>query len=239
MTMTTKVVTTFNNRLYKDYAHRFWDTFPHSELDLTVYSEEHLEIPHKHLYYQDEFVARNGHKITRDYKHDAVRFCYKPYAIAQCLEHECTHNNTAYDRILWIDADTVFLRGLTEKWIDYHLDKIDSIMTYMGRYNYYSETGLLLFNLRHAQTRRFIHTVREYYDSNTVYLLEQQHDSYVWDYVRTQFEAQGYKFNNIGVADRKVPGGHIAVHLFGDVMDHCKGKRKVKGYSSENRYRRI
>ena len=235
--MTTKVVTTFNNRLYKEYAHRFWDTFPHDKLDLTVYSEEPLEIPHKHLYYQDEFVARNGHKRTRDYKHDAVRFCYKPYAIAQCLEHECRDDR--YDRILWIDADTVFFRGLSESWIDENLYNSHTVMTYMGRHNYYSETGLLLFNLTHKETRRYIHTVREYYDSNTVYLLEEQHDSYIWDYVRTQFESQGYKFNDVGITTHKVPGGHIQAQQFGSVMDHTKGKRKVKGYSSENRYRRI
>ena len=230
--MTTKVITTFNQQLYNDYAHKFWNTFPHGELDLSIYSEDALPIPHKTLTYHKAFVERNAHKKTTNFKLDAVRFCYKPYAIAQCLEEECGSGD--YERILWIDADTIFLKAIDEKWIDHRLDAIDTIMTYMGRLNYHSETGLLLFNLRHGHTKRFIHTVREYYDTQRIYLLDEYHDSYVWDYVRRQFEHQGYKFNDVGDSLNKHKGGHIQAYRFGEWMDHTKGKRKLQGYSSEN-----
>ena len=237
LTHQTRVITTFNRRLYDEYAHRFWDTFPHDNFDLTVYSEDKLDIPYAPLTTHKAFVERNGHITPRSYKQDAVRFCYKPYAVAQCLEEVSGSENL--ERILWIDADTVFLKEFDEKWIDHHLDSIGSIMTYMGRYRYYSETGLLLFNLRTPHTRQYILDVKHTYDSNTVYELDEQHDSFVWDHVRKQYEAKGHKFNNVGVTEHKVPGGHIQAYRFGDVMDHCKGKRKARGYSHENRHSSI
>ena len=162
LTHQTRVITTFNNRLYKEYAHRFWDTFPHNNFDLTVYSEDSLDIPHNKLTLHTDFVERNAHKPVRGFKYDAVRFCYKPYSIAQCLEEVSGKENL--ERILWIDADTVFLKEFDEKWIDHNLDKIGSTMTYMGRYNYYSETGLLLFNLRTPHTKDYIRAVRHLYN---------------------------------------------------------------------------
>ena len=171
LTHQTLVVTTFNRRLYDEYAHRFWDTFPHDNFDLAVYSEDELAIPHTPLTLHKQFVERNAHKTVRGFKYDAVRFCYKPYSIAQSVED---YAHKEYERILWIDADTVFLQPIDEKWIDYNLDKIGSTMTYMGRHNYYSETGMLLFNLRTSHTKKYIEDVKHLYDSNTLYDLDEQ-----------------------------------------------------------------
>ena len=135
-----------------------------------------------------------------------------------------------------MDADTVFLKEFSEDWITENLYKQDSIMGYAGRSNYYSECGLLLFNLLHPKTRAYINTVRNYYDTDNLYLLPEQHDSYMWDYVRTHYEQQGHTFNNWAqhITD-KVPGGHILVYLYGEYMDHLKGKRKAQGYSQERK----
>ena len=236
LTHQTLVVTSFNRKLYTEYAHRFWDTFPHDNFDLAVYSEDELTIPYTPLELHTQFVERNKHKPVRGFKYDAVRFCYKPYSIAQSVED---YAHKEYERILWIDADTVFLEPVDEKWIDHNLDKIGSVMTYMGRHNYYSETGLLLFNLRTPHTKDYILDVKHLYDSNTLYALDEQHDSFIWDHVRTQYEQKGYKFNDVGITEHKVPGGHIQAYRFGDVMDHTKGKRKAQGYSSENRHSSI
>ena len=230
----TLVVTTFNHGLYSEYAHRFVNTFPKHHLDLKIYSEEGgLEVKTTLLHTHQAFADRNKHKHYRSYKHDAVRFCYKVYAISQAVEDYALDN---YTRLLWVDADTVFLKEFSEDWITENLYKQDSIMGYAGRSNYYSECGLLLFNLLHPKTRAYINTVRNYYDTDNLYLLPEQHDSYIWDYVRTHYEQQGHTFNNWAqhITD-KVPGGHILVYLYGEYMDHLKGKRKAQGYSQERK----
>lgn len=227
----TAIVTTFNQRLYDAYAKDFLNTLE-TECDVYVYSEESIpETNTTLLHKQADFVERNKHRPTRNFKYDAVRFCYKPYAIAQCLE-DYGHR---HERILWIDADTHFLKPITDAWIDQHLHKEDTIMTYMGRPNYHSECGVLLFNLQHTRTWDFVKTVERIYNTDEVYMLKEWHDSYVWDYVRELYEQQGELFHDVGVK-HKVPGGHIQAHLFGEWFDHKKGPRKKAKKSQENRF---
>lgn len=221
----TLAITTFNRRLYEEYAHRFVETF--EGVDLRIYSEDILDVKTQYLYYQEEFVKRNRHRPTRSFKYDAVRFSYKPYAIAQAVEEY----GYEYSRLLWLDADTVFHRPITEQWIDQNLYTTPAILSYLGRPNYHSETGLLLFDLRHRQTQEYINTVRAYYDTDTVFLQKEWHDSYIWDLARQQFPPG--LFNNISRDIPKVPGGHIFNYLFADTMDHRKGKRKTKEASDE------
>ena len=231
----TLVVTSTNAQLYSDYAHRFTDTFPTDKLDLKVYSED-FELPIKttHLHLQEQFVLRNSYRPVSSYKYDAVRFCYKPYSIAQALE-DYTHRD--YTRLLWIDSDSIFHKAIDEDWITKHLYKEDTVMSYAGRPNYYSETGILLFNLEHANTTQYINSVRNLYDNDLLYLLKEWHDSYIWDSVRVQYEAKGNRFYNVAQdVHNKVPGGHILAYLYGDTIDHMKGKRKQQGYSKEQQY---
>lgn len=222
----TLAVTTFNERLYNEYAHRFVETF--QGVDLKIYSEDILPIKSNYFDYAQEFVKRNSHRPTTNWKYDAVRFCYKPYAIAQAVDHY----GYEYSRILWIDADTVFHKPITEAWIDTNLAHKHAIMHYLGRPNYHSETGLLLFDLRHRLTREYVNTVKQYYDTDTIFLEREWHDSYIWDRAREQYPQE--LFHNISEhIAHKVPGGHIFNYLFGDTMDHRKGKRKQLTHSPE------
>jgi len=228
----TLVVTSTNLELYSQYAHRFVDTFPHDTLDLVVYSEDYgLPCKSTHLHLQEQFVERNSYRPVSSYKYDSVRFCYKPYSIAQALQD---YSHLEYTRLLWIDSDTVFHKPIDEDWITENLYKQDALMSYAGRVNYYSETGLLLFNLAHANTENYINSVRKLYDNDLIYLLKEWHDSYIWDSVRRQYEAKGNAFYNLAQdVHTKVPGGHILAYLYGDTIDHMKGKRKRQGYSKE------
>jgi len=226
----TLVITSTNRELYEQYAHRFWNTFPRDTLDLKVYSEDVLDIKSTHLHWQEQFVERNSYRPVSSYKYDAVRFCYKVYSIAQAMDNY----SYKYTRLLWIDSDTVFHKPITEDWITHNLYKKDTLMSYAGRHNYYSECGLLLFNLEHPNTHNYINSVRNLYDTDLIYLLREWHDSFVCDSVRTQYEAKGNKFYNLAEhIEHKVPGGHILAYLYGDTIDHLKGKRKQQGHSKE------
>jgi len=226
----TLVITALNQRLLTAYGYRFLDTFPET-LDLMVWSEDELDIPHRRL--SHAFVERNKHRPQpRSYKQDAIRFHWKPQAVYLTYN---TVDRNKYTSILWIDADTQFLKQIDQTWIDEHI-ATEHIMSYMGRPDYYSETGVLYFNLKHKHTEQYIKDVWEYYVTGDIWDLQEQHDSYVWDYVRLRQEHDNNrKFRNLGV-DHKVPGGHIQAYLYGEWFDHAKGPRKKSGKSPENKH---
>ena len=223
----THIITAFNDRLYTEYAHRFIDSFP-KHLPLTVYSETDLPIAHEPLT-EKQFAYKHRDKPITSYKYDAVRFHWKVQAVNRAThELEC-------DSVLWLDADIKFLKHIDQQWINEHLHT-DGIMSYMGRVNYYSECGVLYFNLRNSNTQAYVNEVWRYYVTDKVYELQEQHDSYVWDYVRQKREFENnWQFRNLAKhIDYKVKGGHIQAHLYGEWFDHMKGKRKTVGYSAEN-----
>jgi len=100
----------------------------------------------------------------------------------------------------------------------------------LGRPNY-SECGFLYFNLKHKDTKDYAKYMQELYDKDIIYNLEEQHDSFIWDYARMKFEKErGTKNHNIG--DNKT--GHVqARSVLGPIYDHTKGRRKLIGKSPE------
>mgnify|MGYP001409316140 FL=1 len=230
-TLNIKVITTYNNKLYKEYAHRFKETYNWS-FPLKIYNED--ECMMKVLPDLNEFVNRNKHKQPySDYKvkgkeflTDGVRFSYKVYAYTHAIMTEDV------DGLICIDADSVFHKKIDEEWIKKHIHRDDCMMTYLGRGNHYSECGFLYFNLNHADTLAYANRMKSLYDTDGIYNLKEQHDSYIWDYVRKEFENRGTRNFNIG--DGK--NGHVqARSILGPVYDHTKGNRKLKGRSPEAR----
>ena len=216
-------ITTWNNRLYKEYAHRFEATYNWS-WPYTVYNEDdgmYDAIPDL-----KKFVDRNKHRPTNNFLQDAVRFCYKVYAYTDMII-----NNEDYDGLICIDADSVFYKMIDEDWVKKHIHRDDCMMTYLGRPNY-SECGFLYFNLNHPNTKEYAVEMQHMYNLDLIYKEEEQHDSYIWDVVRKRFEDRGVKNHNIGDNDT----GHVqARSVLGPIYDHTKGNRKLKGRSPEAR----
>ena len=240
------VVTTLNKKLYKAYGHRFFETY-NWPFDLIVYSEDMLEIPHSNVIVRstfdeipecEEFVNRNKNRQelssfeTKDkemhFKTDGVRFCYKVFSYTDQIIH-----NEDYDFIIGIDADSVFYKPIDEEWVKEHLFKDNSMMTYLGRGSQYSECGFLCWNMHHKDTKDYAKRMKDLYTKDEIYNLQEQHDSYVWDYARKEFEmSRGTKNHNIG--DGKA--GHVqARSILGKIYDHTKGPRKLQGRSKEAR----
>jgi len=136
------------------------------------------------------------------------------------------------DGLICIDADSVFHKKIDEEWIAKHIHRDDCMMAYLGRGNHYSECGFLYFNLNHTDTKSYANRMKSLYDTDGIYNLKEQHDSYIWDYVRKEFENRGTRNHNIG--DGK-PGHVQARSILGVVYDHTKGNRKLKGRSPEAR----
>jgi len=241
--MRIQVVTTLNKKLYNAYAKRFFETY-NWPFDLTVYSEDMLDIPNydtivRSIYDEvpscEEFVERNKHRMAitefkkkgNEYLKDGVRFCYKVYSYTDQLI-----NNEDYDGVIGIDIDSVFYKPIDAEWVEKHLHRDDCMMSYLGRGNTYSECGFLYWNLKHPQTKSYAQRMKDLYDTDGIYNLKQQHDSFVWDYARIEFENRGVKNHNIG--DGK-PGHVQARSILGEVYDHTKGIRKLQGRSPEAR----
>ena len=221
-------VTTYNNKLYKEYAHRFESTY-NWDFPYTVYNEDEGmmdTIPDCKA-----FVERNKNRFDnkdfiKDYWQDGVRFCYKVYAYTHAIM-----NYQDLDGIIGIDADSVFYKKIDEDWIKKHIHRDNCMMTYLGRPNY-SECGFLYFNMKHPDILPYANRMKSLYDTDGIYNLKEQHDSVVWDYVRKEFENRGTRNFNIG--DGK--NGHVqARSILGPVYDHTKGNRKLKGRSPEAR----
>ena len=220
-------VTTYNNKLYKEYAHRFESTY-NWDFPYTVYNEDEGmmdTIPDCKA-----FVERNKNRFDnkdfiKDYWQDGVRFCYKVYAYTHAIM-----NYQDLDGIIGIDADSVFYKKIDEDWIKKHIHRDNCMMTYLGRPNY-SECGFLYFNMKHPDILPYANRMKSLYDTDGIYNLKEQHDSFIWDYVRKEFESRGTKNYNIG--DGKM--GHVqARSILGTVYDHTKGpRRKAAGKSAE------
>ena len=226
------VVTTLNKKLYKQYGHKFFETY-NWPFDLIVYSEDMLDIPNHRIVVRstfdevpscEQFVNRNKDKPVVDnpdgFLQDAVRFCYKVYAYTDQII-----NNEDYDGIICIDADSVFYKPIDVEWLTQNIHKSDCMMTYLGRGNNYSECGFLYFNMQHKSTKAYAREMKRMYDSDEIYQLKEKHDSYIWDHVRKAFESNGVKNHNIG--DGK-PGHVQARSVLGTVYDHIKGPKRKK-----------
>src|SRR6056300_2121804 len=223
-------VTTWNNKLFDAYAHRFQSTYNWS-FHLKIYNEDgdmFDEVPNF-----KSFVERNKNKYkytsyeekTNDYRKDGVRFCYKVYAYTHAILNEDV------DGIIGIDADSVFYKPIDEEWVKKHIHRDISMMSYLGRGDHYSECGFLYWNCKHSHTLKYAQEMQRMYNTDDIYNLKEQHDSFIWDYVRKRFEANyGIQNHNLGDGKR----GHVqARSILGEVYDHTKGKRKVSGKSPE------
>ena len=222
--MKIQVITSWNNKLYKEYAYRFKKTY-NWPFDLLVYNEDvdmFDKIPDL-----KKFIEKNKDREVESFKKDGVRFSYKVYAYTHAIENA----SSDVDGLICIDADSVFYKSIDVDWIKKHIHKDDCMMSYLGRGSNYSECGFLYFNMRHDQTRNYARYMKKMYDFNEIYSLSEYHDSYVWDYVRKVFEEQ-LKVKNNNIGDNH--GGHVqARSILGTVYDHTKGKRKLTGKSPE------
>jgi len=222
--MKIKVVSTWNNYLYKQYARRFKKTYKWP-FELEIYNEDidmYDKIPEL-----KKFVDRNKITIPVSFLKDAVRFSYKVYAYTQSILE-----SKDYDSIMFIDADSVFYKKIDVNWIKKHLHRDECMLTYLNRPTY-SECGFIYFNMKHGFIKQFASDMRKMYDKDLLFKEEQQHDSWIFDVVRKRFEDK-YGILNYDIGDGRV--GHVqARSILGKIYDHTKGTRKIKGKSKESR----
>ena len=159
--MKIQTVTSWNNKLHKEYAHRFKETY-NWPFELIVYNEDEDmfdKIPNL-----KKFIEKNKHRKVESFKQDGVRFSYKVYAYTHAIENASSN----VDGLICIDADSVFYKSIDVDWIKKHIHKDDCMMSYLGRGSNNSECGFLYFNMKHDQTRNYAKYMRKMYDFNDI-----------------------------------------------------------------------
>jgi hypothetical protein len=171
--------------------------------------------------------------LVWNYRFDAIRFSFKIFSIIQAINLITTDEPFA-----WIDADIRCLQKFNSEDMKPFLPEGSELMSYLGRDNHpYSECGFLGFNAQHPKCLEFLTRMKNIYTSGEIFSLTEWHDSWIWDYVRNEYESQGINFKNISGAARTLEHPFINCGL-GKYFDHLKGaQRKADGHSSESDYK--
>ena len=244
------LITTFHQAGMKQYGQRMIDTFEQhwpDDVDLVVYTENCSPTKTKSnvrivdLLANSEncrnFIERHqnnprahGRDATQDprkqFKWDAVRFCYKVFAT------ELAEKTIDTDWLIWCDADTLTHTPVPKEFLP-SISPINSMITYLGRGDrYHPECGWVGYNLRHPNARMFIHEFVLQYTEDRLFDLPEYHDSYVWSTVWKRYRDQD-RFHNLNPEpDTKGFAGHPFINsALGQYLDHVKGKRKEEGHS--------
>jgi len=237
------LVTTFNEKLYRYYAHRFMSTY-NWPFDCYIYHEgwiPEIDPMRSNIIYRNifetnpelnAFIHRNlsrnvgsvdyndPSKIVEgaNYKMDAIRFSYKVFAKTH-LMLDCD-----YDYVFWADADTVFKKRITEQEVINKFLPQDYCISFIDRPTYYSECGFVGYNLTKPATKRFIYKLREHYTKDLLFQEREWHDSYVWDCVRKKWMIGEPQFNLAPVV--KKVGNPWPDTPMSEYADHLKGKKR-------------
>ena len=129
--MDTFFLTTFNKRLYDEYAKNLIDTYLETKqtVPLVCFVEEEdtsIYPQHDNIFYYNlfeeapaikKFIKRNKNRPVPGYIYDGVRFSYKVYA--QYAGRKLGKKQ------FFIDADCVFRKQIPESWFDEFIGDCD------------------------------------------------------------------------------------------------------------------
>lgn len=258
------VVTTFHEKGLKEYGQRmintFCDNWPeevtlhiypelcnpaihnHSHVtlkrleelpDLMAFKEKWKNVPKANGDVSDDPIRSRRKDSGKGFKWHAIRFAHKVYAIFDCAKQ------TDADILIWMDADTVCHSPITMQDIE-RMIPADKDLCYLGRKGKYSECGLYSMNLHSQAIQDFLKEFQRMYDDaeNGIFLLDEWHDSFVFDDVRRRISSLRQLDWAAHLYDiRPRPGmsqgeGHPLINSeWGAWLDHLKGDRKGQGMS--------
>ena len=252
------VVTTFNADGYNRYGQRMIETFLQNwpqEVELIVYTEDctvresapnlvlrDLAILSDLAAFKQKWqnVPKANGNISSDpvrslrkdagkgFKWNAIKFAHKTYSIFHCAQTVNT------DILIWMDADTVCHSKITLKDLD-RLCQSQYELCFLGRRKKFSECGLYSMQLGTKGIKRFLKEFQRMYDDaeNGIFLLDEWHDSFVFDAVRKNIPGLiefnwAAKLGDLRPSKLNSPGeGHPLINSdWGAYLDHLKGARK-------------
>ena len=226
-------ITTFNKKLFDDYAHQFIKTYIDTKQSIKVicYVEEDFDYPkHDNITYINllkevpelvEFKERHKDKIwegDRDFLQNAVRFSHKVFSQY--------HASKLNKKFMWLDADNIFIKQIPDNFVETFIPG-DTFTTFYGR-NHYTECGVVGFNCTLDISKKFFDIYLSHYTKDTIYNLPNKTDCHAFDITRKLIQVKERNKNDNH-------GGHIIARdkEINPYLDHKKGKRKYKDNSPE------
>jgi len=160
---------------------------------------------------------------------NVVGYAHKVFAAADALYD--------YDGIgVWLDADVVTYKKIPEALMATLLD--GHYLARFERTGMYTETGMWIVDCRHPEHRNFLDAWRNVYFSERYKVLPQWHDCMTMDATVRTFLSDG-RITTTNLSGEHCKAPHpMAVTEIGKYLDHCKGPRKIKGRSPENKFRK-
>ena len=137
------------------------------------------------------FVERNKDKDhPQDYRKQAVRFCHKVFALKRALGavemQKAAGGDDAPRYLIWMDADVITTAPVTIEDLEACLPKEGDAVSYIGRKDWdHSECGWLAFDLENGGDK-IIEAMCAVYVNDSVFGMEQWHDSWVFDRIVEQ-----------------------------------------------------
>lgn len=207
--MTYAVITTFPNNAWLVYAKTMLESFVKfmpQEIPILVELDDEKLVPEvgKIVRQQDaivggwqqdhlDFVTRNKlYDDPQNYRKQVTRFSHKVFALHRALEaikKQKEAGGEAPRFLIWMDADTEITRPVTMDDIKACLPIDRAAVSYMGRKDWdHSECGFLVFDLEN-EGDVFLDVWHGLYTSDEILKLQQTHDSFAFDTVRTSKDA--------------------------------------------------
>jgi hypothetical protein len=236
-------VTSFSRKGFASYGRRCLTSFLQywpSWARMIVYVEDAEQyIEHPRLVYNNlltcsseclGFVSKyrddpkaNGHSpVGYKFKLDAVRFCYKVFAMAHAVRAYYGQDN----HIIWLDGDVVTHAPVSVGFIE-SICPPDKAMAVLDRGPKKGmETGYIHCRPEHhGVVRHFFSDYQRWYTDGLIFDLSEWHDGFVFNHLLRQ---SGLPYHNLAAGLTRL--GHPFVDSpLGDVMDHLKGQRKEIG----------
>lgn len=227
-------VTSFHPEGYEKYGRRNLETFvKHWPINMVCYYEELPDFQHERIEYRplmeidgvSEFLEKAKRVPNSDgktpegynYNWDAQKFCRKVFAQDAAFDLD--------DEVFWLDADVVSFRDVPREFLDGLIKGVP--FCYLGRKDFYTETGFLGFNRKGKGFSEFRARYLPAFTTGKIFEQSQGwHDCIAFDEAR-----KGIQGNNLS------PKGRAADHVLltspiGHYIDHLKGpKRKKLGFS--------
>ena len=227
------LITTFNKRLYDDYAHKFLQTYVETKqtIKMVCYVEEDYQYPNyagityvnilKEMPELVAFKERHKDKIWNDdsdFLQNAVRFSHKVFAQY--------HASKLGKKFMRLDADNIFMKEIPNNFMDTFIPD-DTFTTFYGR-SHYTECGVIGFNSTLDISKKFFDVYLSHYTKDTIYNLPNKTDCHAFDNTRKLVPVKERDKND-------GHGGHIIARdkEINPYIDHKKGKRKYKINSPE------
>jgi len=229
------IVTSMSKKLLGKFGYQLFDTYKAKNMDMPifVYTEDSLEdfpvidnvtfLPLPSQWY--EFRDRNKSRFVKTYLQDAVRFSSKVFS-----QVRFSISNIS-SKFIWMDADCIFIDKITDEWADDMLN--NSFVAFYDRPNFYTECGIIFFDLNKNVTTDFFKHYENMYLTDNIYNEKAFTDCHAFDATRKSF---------LGVSDYSEtklgdPNGDLHIMArdpkLAPFIDHKKGDRKRQANSPE------